>query len=87
MLMYLFFESARDLSDPSASYTGSEVLGMGVPLFVAVMLMAIGLVLMLVWRFSNQGREFFGRSGFEAVPPEIASGQVTLAPDTAGAGQ
>ena len=62
MLIYLFFESARSLAEPGDSYSGTEVLGMGLPLFVAVALTLVGLVLMLLWRFAGSGHEqFFGR--------------------------
>ena len=84
MLFYLLFESARDQSDPGASYSGTEVLGVGVPLFVAVALMVIGLVLMIAWRLSPKSAQFFGRKPFEAVPPEIAAGRVKVE-ETAGA--
>jgi amino acid transporter len=73
-LFYLLIESARDLADPKASYTGTELFGVGVPLAIAVTFTAIGLVLMVVWRLTG-GREFFARRGFEAVHPDVASGQ------------
>ena len=43
MLFYLLFESARDLADPKLSYSGSEFLGMGVPLAIAVIFIAPGI--------------------------------------------
>ena len=42
-LGYLLFESARDLADPKASYSGTELLGVGVPLAIAVAWTVIGL--------------------------------------------
>jgi amino acid transporter len=73
-LFYLLFESARDLADPKTSYSGTELFGVGVPLAIAVTFTVIGLVLMVVWRFTG-GREFFQRRGFEAVPPDVATGE------------
>jgi amino acid transporter len=71
MLIYLFIESARQLSDPGESDTGTELLGVGVPLFVAVVLILVGFVLMLLWRFAGSGHEqFFKRKPFEALPPD-----------------
>jgi amino acid transporter len=77
-LFYLLVESARDLYDPKASYSGTEVFGIGVPLAIAIAFTAIGLVLMVVWRLSPQGKPFFQRRGFESVSKEIAD-------ETAGA--
>jgi amino acid transporter len=72
MLFYLLFESARDLSDPNASFSGTQVLGVGVPLAIAVAFTVIGLVLMVAWRFSSNGEPFFQRRGLESVSQEIA---------------
>ena len=60
-----------DLSDPGASYSGSSVLGVGLPLAIAVVFLVLGLVLMLVWRFTV-GTTFFTRKGFETVSDEVA---------------
>ena len=73
MLFYLLYESVTELADPGASYSGTAVLGVGVPLAIALFFIALGLVLMVVWRFTG-GREFFARKGFEAVPPAVAAG-------------
>jgi amino acid transporter len=82
-LFYLLFESARDLADPKASYTGTELFGIGVPLAIAIAFTVIGLVLMVVWRFAG-GREFFHRRGFESVPRGVAEGEAAPAPGVAG---
>ena len=42
-----------DLSDPEASYSGSAVLGVGVPLFIGAGFLALGAVFMVVWRFAG----------------------------------
>ena len=70
-LFYLLYESVLDLSDPGASYSGSSVLGVGLPLAIAVVFLVLGLVLMLVWRFTV-GATFFTRKGFETVSDEVA---------------
>ena len=73
MLFYLLFESVSELASPETSYSGTAVLGIGVPLAIALFFIVLGLVLMVVWRFTG-GPKFFERRGFEAVPPEIAAG-------------
>ena len=77
-LFYLLYESVGELADPKASYSGSEVLGLGVPLVIAIVFIGLGLILMVLWRLLGPpaGHEFFARRGFEAVPPEVASGEV-----------
>ncbi|MGH2962451.1 MAG: APC family permease [Solirubrobacterales bacterium] len=72
-LGYLLVESARDLADPKASYSGTELLGVGVPLAIAVAFTVIGLVLMVIWRFSSAGKPFFARGAFESVDPAVAN--------------
>jgi amino acid transporter len=75
MLFYLLVESIRDSADPSASYTGSSVFGVGLPLAIAVFFFALGIVVMLGRRFgSSEAADFFARGGLEAVPPEVAAG-------------
>jgi amino acid transporter len=80
LLFYLLYESIGDLSDPKASYSGSEVLGLGVPLAIAIVFMGLGLILMVAWRFAGgQGAaDFFKRKPFEAVPHEVAVGDGTV---------
>jgi len=83
LLAFLFVRSAIDLSDPEASYSGTGVLGMGVPLAIALFFLLLGLILMFIWRFSGH-RGFFGRRGWEAVDPAVARGE-TVVTETAGA--
>ena len=73
MLFYLLYESVAELSDPGTSYSGTSVLGVGVPLAIAVFFLGLGLVLMIAWRVLR-GPDFFARRPFEAVPHEIAVG-------------
>jgi amino acid transporter len=79
MLFYLLYESVGDLSDPKQSYSGSEVLGLGMPLVIAIVFIALGLILMIAWRLIGppQGDEFFDRRPLEAVPHEVATGEVS----------
>ena len=92
MLFYLLFESARELADPKASYSGSDIFGLGVPLVIAIVFTVMGLLLMVAMRLSRSdaARAFFARRPFEAVPPEVAAGRAgpiegVTAPDEAGA--
>ena len=50
ILAYLLVRSIMDLSDPEASYSGSSVLGVGLPLFIGAAFLAFGAVFMVVWR-------------------------------------
>ena len=79
MLFYLLYESVGDLSDPKQSYSGSEVFGLGVPLVIAIVFIGLGFLIMVAWRLIGPpaGREFFARRAFEAVPHEVATGEVS----------
>jgi amino acid transporter len=74
ILTYLLIKSVIDLSDPEASYSGSSVLGVGVPLFIGAAFLALGAILMVAWRVAGT-RGYFDRQGFEAVPHELATGR------------
>jgi amino acid transporter len=76
LLTYLLVESAIDIGDPKASYSGSEVVGLGLPLVIALVLMLGGAVFMVLWRIFGppEAKEFFRRPAFEAVPHEVAIG-------------
>ncbi len=69
-----------DLSDPKASYSGTEVVGLGIPLVIAIVFMGLGFILMIAWRFlgGEPAKEFFARKPFEAVPHEVATGEGTV---------
>jgi amino acid transporter len=79
-LFYLLYESVGDLADPKASYSGTEFIGVGVPLAIAIIFVGLGLLLMLLWRLFGPpvAKEFFGRRAFEHCPPEIAAGGGTV---------
>jgi amino acid transporter len=82
-LFYLLYESFIDLANPEDSYSGDSVFGLGVPLAIALFFFILGLILMVIWRFSSYGRPFFSRRGWEAVPPEVAR-DMTLGPTAPG---
>jgi len=70
ILGYLLVRSVIDLSDPDASYSGSAVLGVGVPLFNGVAFLALGAVFMVAWRMTGpQG--YFERKPFESLPRDF----------------
>jgi amino acid transporter len=64
----LLVRSAFDLADPDVSYSGGSVLGVGVPLVIAVGFTISGLVLMVLWRLSGRGAAYFARRPFESAP-------------------
>ena len=68
ILGYLFVKSSIDFADPENSYTGQDVLGLGVPFVIGTGFLLLGLVLLVLWRLGENER-FFGRKAFEAVDP------------------
>jgi amino acid transporter len=78
-LGYLFIEATRSLSSLDESYTGQTLLGFAPPLTIGYGFLILGLVLLVVWRLSPQGRPFFARKAFEAVDPEVAAGHKHVA--------
>jgi amino acid transporter len=82
-LGYLFVKATIDYANPEDSYTQSELFGVGLPTVIGIGFLALGLVLMLIWRAGGHVA-FFGRNGFERVPPEVAAGAVAVE-ETAGA--
>ncbi len=77
MLFYLLIESARELADPKTAYGKDAIFGIGVPLAIAIFFVVLGLVLMVARRVAGgeAAQGFFSRSGFEAVPADVASGE------------
>ena len=72
ILGYLFVKASIDFMDVENSYTGQEILGMGVPFVIGAGFLLLGLVLMVLWRLAGN-RAFFGRRAFEAVDPGIGA--------------
>jgi amino acid transporter len=78
ILFALFGKSLVDLADPEASYSGTAWLGAGPPLVIGIGFLALGAVLLVLWRLAGHER-FFGRKAFEAVDPDVATGRVKVA--------
>jgi amino acid transporter len=66
LLAFLFVRSVSDLADPELSYSGSDFLGLGLPLVIGAGFLLLGAVLMVLWRIGNP-RGYFQRRGFETV--------------------
>ena len=79
LLGYLFVEASRRLADVDESYTGQTILGLGPPFVIGYGFMLVGVVLLVLWRLLGSHERFFGRRPFEAVDPEVASGQIKVA--------
>ncbi len=71
ILLYLLVQSVIQLANPEDSYTGTSILGMGVPLAIALFFILLGVVLMIIWRL-GPGKAFFERKGGEHVSEEVA---------------
>ena len=84
ILAYLLVRSVSDLSDPDASYSGSAVLGVGVPLFIGAAFIMLGAILMVVWRIAGRSSRYFERKPFEALPPALAEGRAAPMETLAG---
>jgi amino acid transporter len=82
-LGYLFVKATIDYANPTDSYSGSALFGIGLPTVIGMGFLLLGFILMLVWRFGGHS-DYFGRRAFEAVPPDVATGKV-LVEETAGA--
>jgi amino acid transporter len=79
LLGFLFVRSAKDLADAELSYSGSAVLGLGLPLVIGAGFLLLGVVLMVLWRIGNP-KGYFDRRGWEAVRPEVAAGHAEPEP-------
>jgi amino acid transporter len=73
ILFVLLLFAIRDGANPENSYTGSGVLGVGMPLAIALFLFILGIVFMFARFFSSSGHEYFTRRGFERVSDEVAT--------------
>ena len=83
ILGFLFIRSIFDLADPSASYTGGALFGLGLPLVIGLGFLLIGAIFMVFWRLFGHHESFFERRP-ETVDPDVAAGNVAV-PETAGA--
>jgi amino acid transporter len=50
LLIWLLFESIKDMADAENSYSGQSWFGLGPPLVIGIGIFAVGIVFMLVWR-------------------------------------
>lgn len=83
ILTWALVQSMIDLSDPANSTSGEAWFGFGPPLVIAVVMMAIGVVLMVAQRIREP--EFFRRKR-EVVDPHVAvHGAQPAGPATGGA--
>jgi amino acid transporter len=79
ILFYLLIKNAIELSDPANSESGDSWLGVGPPLLIAAIFLALGMVLMFVqWRAMPS---FFRRRA-EVAPEGFLEGEA--APETGG---
>jgi amino acid transporter len=72
ILGYVFVKSIIDLSKPENSESGDSWFGLGPPLVIGIGFLALGVALMLFWRFSPPGRDFFRRKPEVADPALVA---------------
>ncbi len=72
MLTYVFVKSVIDLSKPENSESGNSWFGLGPPLVIAIGFLILGVVLMLVWRGTSDGKVFFRRKPEVADPALVA---------------
>ncbi|MBA3716940.1 MAG: APC family permease [Actinobacteria bacterium] len=78
ILGYVFVKSCINLADPANSESGTSWFGVGPPLLIAVIFLALGIVLMVVTQFTHP--TFFRRR------PETAPDDVLLDPEGAPVG-
>lgn len=81
VLMFLLVMSIIEYSDPENSYTGTDVLGMGAPLAMALLIFILGAVLMVVSRLTF-AKDYFTKHGGEQVPNDVA--RAALGPTAPG---
>ncbi|MEI4273670.1 APC family permease [Klenkia sp. LSe6-5] len=53
LLLWLLVESIGDLADPANSYSGVSWFGVGPPLVIGIGIFLVGVVFMVVWRFTD----------------------------------
>ncbi|MDO5503615.1 MAG: APC family permease [Actinomycetia bacterium] len=82
VLFVLLVMAMIEYADPAASYTETAILGMGAPLFMAILIFVMGLALMVLSRLTFAER-YFATAGGEEVDVEVARaalGPVQLGP-------
>ena len=82
VLLWLFYASCVDLSKPENSESGDSWLGVGPPLVIGLGFLALGVVLMLLWRGGHP--DFFRRKREVADPGTLEAPPPTHTAETAG---
>jgi amino acid transporter len=72
ILGYLFYKAIAEYSKVDESYSGTSVLGIGIPVVLGGGLLILGAILMLLWRAGGH-EDYFGRKR-ETVDPDVAAG-------------
>ena len=73
ILAGLFGKAVWEFRKVDDSYSGQDIFGVAIPAVLGVGLIVVGIVLMLVWRFTGHD-EYFGRRR-ETVDPDVAAGR------------
>ncbi len=73
ILAYLFYKALVEYGNADASYGGSTLFGIGLPVVIGVGLLLLGGVLLIIWRVMGHD-DFFGRKR-EIVDPDVAAGR------------
>ena len=73
ILSYLFYRAIVEYSKVEDSYSGDALFGIAIPVVLGLGLLIIGVVLMLIWRFTGH-ESYFGRHT-ETVDPDVAAGR------------
>lgn len=71
VLFVLLVMAMIEYADPADSYTETGILGMGAPLFMALLIFVVGLVLMVLSRVTF-AQAYFRKRGGEQVTDEVA---------------
>ncbi len=69
LLAWLLVESVGDMADPENSYSGVSWFGLGPPLVIGIAIVAVGIVIMIVWRLMS--REFWRERPGVADPAAV----------------
>lgn len=81
-LFVLLVMAMVEYADPAASYTETAILGMGAPLFMALLIFVVGLALMVVSRMTF-AQAYFRKDAWESVDDDVA--RAALGPAGPGA--
>ena len=82
VLLWLFYASCKDLAKPENSESGDSWLGVGPPLVIGLGFLALGVVLMLLWRGGHP--DFFRRKLETAEPGSLEAPPPVRPAETAG---